>query len=312
MPKLSVTLPTIGREFYLKKAIQSLLDQTIPFDEVIVYDNSVGQNLDQFIINEFPNSPVKIIKSGSQLNPLSSWTNAVNACSNDHVLIFGDDDEADSILHEVIQKYLATSNFIMVSFNRINEKSEFVSPANNTNLGVLDFNGFIKGRIDQRIDMMIPGIVFLKEHFIKAGGFMNSGLSKYLYSDDLLWFKIGALNGDVLFTKETAWNYRVHSSQIGHNVNLFEFNKAVPLFVDKVESEIQRVKGGADFDLLSGVGINKQEYTDRLILTRYNITTNKFSFGYKKIKCITAVLLSSLSFSKKRAFIKSVIKSLIK
>jgi len=312
MIKLSVTIPTIGREFYLKKSIQSLIGQTIPFNEIIVYDNSINQNLDQFVKTEFAQSSIQVIKSGKQLNPISSWTNAVKSCNNDFVLIFGDDDEALPNLHEVVQLYLQKNKFLILSFNRINENSHIVSGANNTGIGKISCYDFIKGRINERIDMMIPGVVFSKFFFLEAGGFINSGLSKYLYSDDLLWFKICVLNGDVLFTKEIVWNYRVHSSQIGHNVNLFEFNKAVPLFVDKVESEIQRVKGDATFNLSTAVGINKQEYIDRLILTRYHIATNKISLSYKKIKCITAVLLSSLSFSKKIEFLKSQIKSLVK
>ena len=68
MKMVTAVLPTIGRIKYLDIAIESILNQSKKFDEIIIFDNSIKQNLKDLSIFG-TNESIKFIQSGKQLNP---------------------------------------------------------------------------------------------------------------------------------------------------------------------------------------------------------------------------------------------------
>lgn len=58
------------------------------------------------------------------------------------------------------------------------------------------------------LGLMIPGAVFKRVFFDTVKGYEDSGLTSFLYSDDLLYFKMATLSG------KSLWKYRVHSGNL--------------------------------------------------------------------------------------------------
>lgn len=120
LKKVSVVIPTIGRIEYLDKAIESLLNQSIPFSEIIIFDNSIEQNIRE-LSKYKDNENLHWKKSGKQLDPINSWNMAVKTTSFEYVTVFGDDDIAYNEFHSYIQKNLEKSDFVYINYDIMDE-----------------------------------------------------------------------------------------------------------------------------------------------------------------------------------------------
>ena len=90
--KFSVLLPTRNGAKYLKKCIQSILNQSYEDMELIVFDNA-NTDGSGLIIESFSNdNRMKHYKSQTVVSVTENWNNALNKSSGDYVLMIGDDD----------------------------------------------------------------------------------------------------------------------------------------------------------------------------------------------------------------------------
>jgi len=231
MKKITAVLPTIGRINYLDIAIESMLSQILPFDEIIVFDNSIEQNL-QELSNYGSNKLVKFIKSGKQLNAIDSWNTAVKSATNDYVTIMGDDDVLLPSYCENIHSLLELSDIGILKAYSIDEngarKDKLIYPEEK----VLTDKEFRTLRFFNKLSLFVPGIVFKKELFLEIGGFKNSYIDGLAYSDELLLTQLSVLAGNIAISNEFCWNYRVHSEQIAGV-------KDISIYVDKVIKYIE-------------------------------------------------------------------------
>lgn len=275
--KVSVVIPTIGRLNYLDHSIQSLLNQAVPFSEIIVFDNSVEQNVR--VLSSFENHPkIKWAKSGKQLDVIQSWNTAVSLCSNEYVTIFSDDDLALIDFHNEIQKGLVYSDLIFLPYQTMDEKS-IVLGENRRQFRSLSSNEFRHKRMLGATISLVPGVVFKKIHFNYVGGFVCNFLPNALYLDDLLWFKISALAKNVYFSNTICWKYRIHQSQIGYLTNLRVFTENVVRYVDLVVTSLKKL--GVDEDYIFPRGKSEIDYIDSLISSRFLIVLSKLKSAKK-------------------------------
>lgn len=275
--KVSVVIPTIGRLTYLGQSIQSILNQTVQFNEIIVFDNSVEQNIRE--LSSFGNHPkIKWAKSGKQLGAVQSWNTAVSLCCNEYVTIFGDDDLALINFHNEIQEGLANSNLIFLSYQTINENSIDLEGKSNQ-FGKLSSNEFRHKRMLGGLSFFVPGVVFKKIHFNFVGGFVCNFLPNALYLDDLLWFKISVLSNDVYFPNTICWKYRIHQAQIGYLTNLGAFNENIVKYVGLVVTSLKKL--GVDEDHIFPRGKSEIDYIDSLISSRFLIVLSKLKNAKK-------------------------------
>ena len=90
MTKISVILPVYNEEKYIKKAIESVLNQTFSdFELIIVNDGSTDNTLN--IINEFTDSRIKLITQPNQ-GPGASRNNAMEIACGEYVMFLDGDD----------------------------------------------------------------------------------------------------------------------------------------------------------------------------------------------------------------------------
>jgi len=120
MTKISVILPVFNEEKYIKKAIESVLDQSFTdFELIVVNDGSYDNTLD--IINSFEDERIKIIDQINQ-GPGASRNNALKIASGDYIMFLdGDDwycpDALEIAYNEITSKCCDISIFQIMKFD---------------------------------------------------------------------------------------------------------------------------------------------------------------------------------------------------
>lgn len=260
MKKISAVVPTIGRINYLDIAIESILNQSKQFDEIIVFDNSVDQNL-KHISKYGQNSSLKFIQSGTQLNAIDSWNKAVGYSKYDYVTIIGDDDVLLPNYCESIHKLLELSDVGILKAYLIDENGTRKRSLIYSTEKTISDKEFRTARFFNKISLFVPGIVFKKELFFKVGGFKNTYIYGFAYSDELLLAELSILSGNIAISEEFCWNYRTHSEQIG-------VLKDISIYIDKAMQYIDLYEKSL---ILLGVNckdiypyFSRQEYVDKV------------------------------------------------
>ena len=92
--KISVIIPTWNRSFYLKKAINSFLEQTFSqkFYEIIVVDNNCTDDTKQIVQDMSINKEVNVKYFFQKAQGLHHATNLGICKSKGEIIVFGDDD----------------------------------------------------------------------------------------------------------------------------------------------------------------------------------------------------------------------------
>jgi glycosyltransferase involved in cell wall biosynthesis len=259
MKKITAVLPTIGRINYLDIAIESMLVQNISFDEIIVFDNSIEQNL-QELSNYGSNKLVTFIKSGKQLNAIDSWNTAVESAKNDYVTIMGDDDILLPNYCENIHNLLKLSDIGILKAYSINEngvkKGTLIYPEKE----ILTDKEFRTSRFFNKLSLFVPGMVFKKELFLEIGGFKNTYIDGLAYADELLLSQLSALAGSISISKDFCWNYRIHSGQIAGVKDISTYVDRVMKYLELYEESLKLLDINID-ELYPQ--FTKQDYIDK-------------------------------------------------
>lgn len=105
-PLISVIIPTFNRPLQLKRAVQSVLNQTYPNYEIIIIDD--GSTLDiTEVINSFSDSRIKLIKHECKRGAPSARNSGLQIARGDFINFLDDDDE---IAPDKFAKQLAKFN----------------------------------------------------------------------------------------------------------------------------------------------------------------------------------------------------------
>ena len=120
MDMISVILPVYNSEKYIRKAIESVLEQTFTdFKLIIVNDGSTDNT--SSIINEFDDSRIKVINQ-ENMGPGAARNNALRIVDSDYVMFLDSDDwyheRALEISYNEITKHDADMTFFqMINYN---------------------------------------------------------------------------------------------------------------------------------------------------------------------------------------------------
>src|SRR5687767_1145419 len=90
-PKVSVCIPTFNTARYLREALDSVLDQSFPDYELVVYDD--GSTDDTPVVMEsYPASHVRYVRSEKNLGQAGAWNRCVELARGDYVALLHADD----------------------------------------------------------------------------------------------------------------------------------------------------------------------------------------------------------------------------
>ena len=125
LKKVSTVIPTFNREVYLKKAIQSCLDQTLSH-EIIVCNHGGTDGTDK-MIQEF-NGKIRYIKKEKNHGPHYCWLEGVMEASGEYINLLFDDDWIEPSYLEKTMKYFDNQDvgFVFSSANLFDDQSQKV------------------------------------------------------------------------------------------------------------------------------------------------------------------------------------------
>jgi len=128
LKRVSTVIPTFNREVYLKKAIQSCLDQTLNH-EIIVCNHGGTDGTDK-MIQEFNRGggKIKYIKKVKNHGPHYCWLEGVMEASGEYINLLFDDDWIEPSYLEKTMKYFDNHDvgFVFSSANLFDDKSKKV------------------------------------------------------------------------------------------------------------------------------------------------------------------------------------------
>lgn len=222
-PKVSIIIPTFNRAKYLKKAIESALEQDYPNLEVIVSDNASTDDTPSVVKNFLKNKKLRYFRNKTNIGMVANWRKALyNYVSGEWAIILSDDD------------YFVDKSFISKAINLILRNK-------NKNILLLHANLKIK---DERRNIILekkrifPEIMNGKKVFInynknnqnfyfctvlfhvKTMKKINAFSHYDVVGSDTMEFLRLSLRGNVAFLKDVVSVYRIHKGSTMPNINL--------------------------------------------------------------------------------------------
>ncbi|MEY2833033.1 MAG: hypothetical protein RLZZ574_2292 [Cyanobacteriota bacterium] len=313
-PFVSIIINNYNYERFLAAAINSALNQTYPYTEVIVLDDGSTDNSRQ-IIAEYGNCVISVLKeNGGQASSLNAGVQA----SSGNILCFLD---ADDIFHtQKVEKIvdllsqigwqnkdILINNFLeVIDRDEISTKVDIVNEIL-SNPGEWRFLPQIAGKFlffdGQLNQVSTPEQVYqfaAKYRFIPYLGVQTSGITitKSLankvfplpeqgikISADVFLVKAASLYGIVFSTNHTLSQYRIHENNNWYRrKNTTEFNEIIKFF-----SELN------DFLNCKLIDLGKKpvfSYLDSMIFKSYY----RYYFGYKCYKYLFDLAIKVVSW----------------
>jgi len=239
---ISVVLPTCGdrttvgaRARYLDISLRSLLDQTIPFSEVVVFDTSENQEIRYH--SPYRKDPrVRWESAGKKIGIVDSWNGAIALAKSEFVTIFSDDDVALPTFHAQIQEGLRRSNFVCVPFRFVDENGDPVGDVRWAGKHEsMDAAVFRHRKLVHSLELVLPGNVFRKSWFERIDGFKDTFLPCGIAYDDLFWIEISTNTTTVAFARDIGFHFRIHSDRPASRLrSLAPFQESIPKYIELV------------------------------------------------------------------------------
>lgn len=252
-PAVSVIIPTYNRAVFLKKSVQSVLDQTFKdFEIIIINNNSIDNTLE--VIRSFNDNKIKIINFRNHGIIAKSRNQGLMNSKGKYIAFLDDDDMWCPDKLEIQIKYLESHP----EFDMIYSNALIIDEKGNQRGLVLN-NGWAKeGRIfhDLLNGKYIPfPTVLMKRKLFESNGLFNEEPSIIAIEDYEYWVR-AALKFDFGYIDKPLAMYRIHSTNVSkiHSVALLKQkvfymlldNPDVPEnFYTKIISKIERLNFSA-------------------------------------------------------------------
>lgn len=222
---ISIIIPNYNHASYIKKRIESVLNQTYQDFEVIILDDCSTDN-SLAIINQYKNHPkiAKIIcnetNSGSTFK---QWEKGIALAKGEYIWIAESDDYSDDqFLSNAVNSFSANSNvgLFFCNYETINNHDNIISENNLLYDPLIDY---------LPNDSIINGKVFCEKFLFFSNLILNASavvFKKNMYShvdkeyikmkvagDWRMWVDI-CYNTQVIFTKQKLNYYRMHTNNV--------------------------------------------------------------------------------------------------
>lgn len=233
--KLSVALCTYNGSLFIETQINSILNQSVPIDEIIVCDDNSNDTTIQ-ILKEIQkkNPSIVIVKNEINLKSTKNFEKAITLCTGDFIFLADQDDiwntqKVEKIL-EIFEKN-KTAEGVFSNANLINDNNTVF-----TTKTIWDSVFFIENELQKPIDYfdlitkngnIVTGATLCIKKEIKS--FILPFSDKCLH-DEWIAILLG-LRQTLFYSKENLISYRIHSNQQVGMKNLH-----------KIESKIRKKK----------------------------------------------------------------------
>ncbi|WP_348798898.1 glycosyltransferase family 2 protein [Flavobacterium adhaerens] len=225
--KLSVALCTYNGEKYIQKQLESILNQSMEVDEIVICDDGSNDKtiaiLEQFQLKK----PGKIFLYKNQINlgSTKNFEKAITICTGDYIFLSDQDDIwKENKVEKIIQYFSANPSLegVFTNGDIINENETIY------NHTLWDAVFFIENQLEKPIDLfklmsskrnMVTGATLCFKKEAKDFILPFPELKKY-HHDEWIALNIGFRN-KLNYIPENLISYRIHSEQqIGGKKNI--------------------------------------------------------------------------------------------
>lgn len=135
--KLSVAMCTYNGDLYIKEQLQSIINQTVPVNEIIICDDGSTDNTIPLILgikDETTNIKIELHNNGKKLGVIKNFEKAISLCTGD--IIFLSDQDDIWLPHKVktILKHFNTNPLKELVFTDAKIINEYGNTINNATL----------------------------------------------------------------------------------------------------------------------------------------------------------------------------------
>lgn len=214
---ISIAMTTYNGEKYIKEQLKSIMDQSMPVDEIVICDDMSTDHTLEIINYVIKNSNIniKIIKNKQNIGYINNFYQAISQTHGDYIFLADQDDIWHSDKVEKMVAIMKESNcaalcsgfsLIDADNNKINNINQFeINPFiknANRDLTLIKFHKLVFGNIVQGCTYCFTKEV--KEAYLKIH-------NEELIHDHQIMF-IASLIGKVYFLKEKLIDYRIHAT----------------------------------------------------------------------------------------------------
>lgn len=234
MSKLTACLVSANRPIELKKAIDSLANQSYKEFDVILSDDSKDPSIRDYFLSKFPKG--KYFHHSPPLGEIKNTNFIIKSAQTDYVVLCHDDDYLapsyfeDCFLRmvEMPEIDLAYSGRIIVdpkdrvlTLNLMRNTEPYFTLSAKKILGTMLYNERLS---NYRVPINTPGLFFKKNHFLKVGG-LNPKVNTHCDTEFLL--KILSITRKILFVNKAIyysklWNHSSGRSKSSEKCEVFE------------------------------------------------------------------------------------------
>ena len=245
--KVTVAIPVFNGEKYILEALQSIIDQTIKVDHIIVCDNHSTDNTIK-IVKQFKQEhekwDTKLHINELNIGNIKNYNKCMELCQSDYLLILSSDDKLKNYtIEKQLNFFESHPEFALVGgrVDNIDSAGEIIS--RNTKLKDRLFNkGEILELINETRLWIQHSTVLLNTKFTKTIGFWDT---KYIGGDERFWAQV-LLKYPIVLLGTALVEERIHLEQLGKKEHLkykdkimhFESNLKVANF----ESSPERIR----------------------------------------------------------------------
>ena len=170
LPLISVIIPTHNRPDFLKKTIQSILNQTYSHLEIIVISNGLSK-LNQAAAKSFGDSRISYGEQENSGGPSSPRNHGIRLAKGDYIAFCDDDDlwMPDKLVKQVdVFSKNPEVNLCYTNMIRFDEQAEWISPQDN---GKADFDSLLYVNT-----IPVSSIIVKRSSLDKYGAFTESSI----------------------------------------------------------------------------------------------------------------------------------------
>lgn len=218
-PYFSIILPVHNGADYIKECVNGVLNQSFQNFEMIILENASSDGTIEYI-QQITDPRVIIYSSEKLLTIEENWARIISTKkSGKYLTLIGHDDILlPNFLQSIIdlESLHPDAKLYLTQFELIDEHGSLIRQCNPIPERE-SASEFLRTRIDFSRDSFGTGYVMRTEDYDSMGGILPE--NNLLYSDDLLWLKIIGPKGYLACSRETCFQYRLHTSSTSGTPN---------------------------------------------------------------------------------------------
>lgn len=243
--KISVIVPLYNAENYLKRCIDSIINQTYQNLEIIlINDGSTDNTLE--IINEYAQKKDTIIVIDKKNSGVSDSRNlGIEKSTGEYITFIDSDDWLEENAIESLYEQLKKSNYNIIRGKYIreieNKKSQKAIEKFSYNIEDKEKN------IQRLIDLILSGemycyvwLLMIKSNIIKNKVFFNNKLA--MMEDTIFYLDLLLDGNDILFSDSITYHYYLNKKSASQNIQNAYRNYKNALLVNKIFEEKLKMK----------------------------------------------------------------------